>query len=506
MTRVSRAGFVVLALSSLGALVAVAQEPEKAEPGWAGLQFNNMQNREGQTRVVIKQVVHTSPAETAGIVSWSIVETVGLDSQPPKPVPSAQGFDAYLHQGKAGQTLTLGLVLPSGERKSYTLTLVNHDVKAHVATALRDGAQALVARRAPSGAGWTRHMGERSNDDVGSGITALAARALASLPPDVRKPHEAALDQVLASLVSRAAPEGWVDDPTATAGQTYETYATAETLLALLARRAEKDSGAIAALTSGLKGRQFGLAEGEGAFGGWFTDDLHWQHGGWPFESGEFNRSTVRVTVGGTTIAVEALGAAGIQSSTNTLAWARAYLERSQNWNAAGDPLLADLRDGGFPETVLFSKAGHKDVGEDRVFKSYGSATADGLFGLMATGAPRSDPRVRAAADWLRNHYELGVNPGFGDRPAVPFDTGIHYYYLFGLSRALEAFGEDSLMTSRGNRRWATDVVNTVLARQGPDGAWKNPIEVMDEDNEAIATSFALLSLEIAQRNLWPSR
>src|SRR6185436_10800851 len=102
-------------------------------------------------------------------------------------------------------------------------------------------------------------LGARSADDVGSGITALAVRALAGLPADLEKMHLPAIDRALATLVERARPHGWVEDPGALAGQSYETYATAETLLALVARGRAED---VALLASGLAARQLGQATG----------------------------------------------------------------------------------------------------------------------------------------------------------------------------------------------------------------------------------------------------
>jgi squalene-hopene/tetraprenyl-beta-curcumene cyclase len=493
---------VVGALALLGAFGASAQQAPSTEHGWAGLRYQDYKNK-----VVVFHVDHGSPAETAGVPSGCIVETVGgLAGQPQRPVPNAGGLSLFLHTGKPGQTCTFGILVPrTGERKEYTVTLGVHDFNAQLKLALVDGAAALVARRAPSGAGWTRHVGEQSPEDVGSGITALAVRALAGLPPDLRKPHEAAIAQALATLLARQKPEGWIDDPAATGGETYETYATAETILALAARKDPNDQATIAALTSGLRGRQLGLPEGQGAFGGWF-DELYWQYGGFPFEARPVDRTSVRVTVGGTAIAVEALSVAGAGASDPALVRARRYFERVQNWNAENDPLFADLRDGGFPETRFFSKAGFRDVGEERIARSYGSTTADGVRGLLACGAPKDDPRLKGAADWLRNHYDgrLGRNPGFEDeRPPNDFGNGIHFYYLASISWALDALGEDPFLTHQGTRRWGEDLVDAVAgATQRADGAWRNPKSDMAEDNETIATSFALLALESAQKHL----
>lgn len=477
----------VLAGGAASLTLAFADQPSP-QPVWSGIVYGN-----GPGGVTVNFVMHGSPADVAGIDTGLVIETVDG-----KPVPDAAGLHSYLASGKEGQTLALGVRDAAGNKKAVNVVLAKRDPVALVKTALRDGANALASRAAPGGEGWARHQGAQTPDDLGSGITALAVRALAQLPADVREQHLGLIDRSLKTLRKRAEETHWVTDENSLAGQSYETHATAETLLALVARHG-RDHSDVAFLASGLASRQLGTKVGP--YANWFTD-LDWQTGGFPFEDRAMvRRSDIRVTVAAQSIALEALHAAGCDKDHPTMVLARRYLARVQNYDDEADPLLKDLVDGGFPESGIISKVGPKDVGERRIFRSYGSATTDGLASLIYTGS--DEKRIKAARDWIKNHYELSRTPGFVPDPANPrarnpFEQGIRFYYVASLARTLDLVGETPFNAAQGSRNWPQEILNTLLADQRRDGAWKNSVPVMDEDNEVIATASALLALEKA--------
>ena len=75
--------------------------------------------------------------------------------------------------------------------------------------------------------------------------------------------------------------------------------------------------------------------------------------------------------------------------------------------------------------------AGTDSEGRQRL-RSYTAATADGLRGLIMTGASKDDPRVEAAIEWLRAH------PALNDVPHLEF-------YAAWARREAEALLEESL-------------------------------------------------------------
>lgn len=478
-----------------------AQErSEGPQPVWSGLVYGNRQNK-----VLVTFVMHGSPADIAGIETGIAIDTIDGHE-----VPNAEGLHEYIHAGKEGQTLELVGHDAANNPKKYSLTLGKRDTVALLKTSLKDGAQALASLVAPCGDGWARHQGPRTPDDLGSGLTALAVRALAQLPPEVRKPHEPLIERALAVLMKRAKNTYWVTDEEALAGQSYETYATAETLLALVALHGVNHPD-VAFIASGLAARQLGPVT---PWPGVDFSTLDWQYGGFPFEDrATVRRTDLRVTVAGTAIALEALHAAGMNAADPVMVHARRYLARVQNFDRTPDPFLKELVDGGFPESGILSKAGAKDVkvkvdGEERdrrIHRSYGSATVDGLAALFYTGSEKE--RIAAATDWVRNHFDLTRTPGLppppeNPRQRNPFEQGIRFYYVASLARALDLVGENPFNAANGSRSWPEALLDTLLADQSRSGAWKNHVPVMDEDNEAVATSFALLALERAYPHL----
>src|SRR5205085_4398245 len=117
---------------------------------------------------------------------------------------------------------------------------------------------------------------------------------------------------------------------------------------------------------------------------------------------------TGHVDLSMTRYVIEALRAAGMQASDPALECARVFIGRCQNF----DPRHPADGDGGFFfSTTEFdtNKAGH----DGQHFRSYGTTTADGVLGLLATGYSRSDRRVTAAERWLSSHHRDMHVPGF---------------------------------------------------------------------------------------------
>ncbi|MEE2661085.1 MAG: prenyltransferase/squalene oxidase repeat-containing protein, partial [Planctomycetota bacterium] len=145
--------------------------------------------------------------------------------------------------------------------------------------------------------------------------------------------------------------------------------------------------------------------------------------------------------------------------------------------------------DGGF----VYTPAGE---GESKVeseagsLRSYGSMTYAGFKSLLYAGLDVEDPRVQAALDWLRRHWTLEENPGLGSQG--------YFYYLHVMSRALRAFGEDSITDNSGKiHDWRRELAERLLALQEPDGSWVNrSSDRWLEGESCLATAYAVLALE----------
>jgi hypothetical protein len=163
-----------------------------------------------------------------------------------------------------------------------------------------------------------------------------------------------------------------------------------------------------------------------------------------------------------TRFVLEALRASGIDGSDRAMARARVFLERSQN------------HDGGFffsPVTPGLNKAGRRTEG----FVSYGTATADGVLALRASGVPDSDDRIARGIAWLDSHHQSDRVPGFeaGEGPQASWSAGLRFYYAAAIAGV------------RPQQR-------VRLPEQADDGSFRNDNGCVKEDDPLIATAFAI--------------
>jgi squalene-hopene/tetraprenyl-beta-curcumene cyclase len=126
--------------------------------------------------------------------------------------------------------------------------------------------------------------------------------------------------------------------------------------------------------------------------------------------------------------------------------------------------------------------------------RSYGSISYAGLLSYIYADLRRDDPRVKAVSDWLKNNYTLEENPGMGK-------AGLFYYY-HTMTKALQLSGISDLEGPTGKHvNWRQDLALKLIELQQRDGSWANENARWWEKEPALATSFAILSLEM----LWHS-
>ena len=107
---------------------------------------------------------------------------------------------------------------------------------------------------------------------------------------------------------------------------------------------------------------------------------------------------------------------------------------------------------------------------------------------MVHAGLERDDPRVKAATDWLRKHYDLENNPGMGD-------AGLYYYYHL-MAKALDALGEKQFVDDGGKQHdWRAELTAELASRQHADGSWVNKNNRWLESDRNLVTAFALLAL-----------
>ena len=303
----------------------------------------------------------------------------------------------------------------------------------------------------------------------GQSLTPFVLGALLRVPDAAAPAPAGAVDRAIAFIRRHTSVDGAVG---VTGGEAdYPNYATALAVDALVvaaqrrlpavAHKAKAGAWAadIAPMVAHLRAQQFSEANG------WTPQDP--AYGGWGM-GGAIRRSpaTGHVDLSMTRFVLEALRASGVDGSDPAMTRARVFLERSQN------------HDGGFffsPVTPALNKAGQR---ADR-FVSYGTATADGVLALRASGVPESDDRIARGIAWLdRNHQSDGVpgfDPGFNDveRPQVSWSTGLRFYYAAAIARVRPQ-------------------LRVRLPEQTGDGSFCNANGRVKEDDPLIATTFAI--------------
>ena len=107
------------------------------------------------------------------------------------------------------------------------------------------------------------------------------------------------------------------------------------------------------------------------------------------------------------------------------------------------------------------------DKTENGGLRSYGSMTYAGLKSFLYAGVDRDDPRVQAAVDWIRRHYDLDSNPGMGN-------AGLFYYYHV-FAKALAQLDEETFVDHDGKHHpWKSELLETLAGKQDANGSWSN--------------------------------
>ncbi|MEX2301063.1 MAG: prenyltransferase/squalene oxidase repeat-containing protein [Bryobacterales bacterium] len=256
----------------------------------------------------------------------------------------------------------------------------------------------------------------------------------------------------------------------------YPNYATALAVKALSRAGHTNARGDIERMAAYLRSRQFSEEHG------WRPDDA--TYGAWGM-GGEIRTppNPGHVDLSMTRHVIEALAEAGVDRNNPVFQRAKVFVERCQNY----DPAHAERGDGGFYFSTVVLDA-NKAGSEGERYRSYGTATADGLLALLALGYSPDDQRVRAAARWLAAHHRADGAPGFVGEAYERWTAGLWFYYAASSSSAMEKLQIAGVAPLAGALQRA----------QKPDGSWSNPENLVKEDDPLIATAFALKALAAA--------
>ncbi|TWT92783.1 prenyltransferase/squalene oxidase repeat-containing protein [Stieleria varia] len=191
---------------------------------------------------------------------------------------------------------------------------------------------------------------------------------------------------------------------------------------------------------------------------------------------------------------IEALRAAKSEPSDPAIKKALAFVSRCQNLDSEHNDteFASKVNDGGFyyeiPTTKIDPSTSEERFTADGGLRSYGSMSYTGLKSMIFAGLTSDDPRVKAAVQWVTDHYDVKNNPGMGS-------AGLYYYY-HTFAAGLSAADIESLKTTDGTTHdWKADLVDELASRQNEDGSWSNDNSRWFESDKNLATAFSLMAL-----------
>ena len=150
--------------------------------------------------------------------------------------------------------------------------------------------------------------------------------------------------------------------------------------------------------------------------------------------------------------------------------------------------------DGGFfsSPNVAYANKGRTEVDPKTgqiYYRSYATATCDGILALLALGIDKSDSRVTDAARWLRANEDWNLPSGIPLDDPSPWAESMRYYHLMVRAEtyaALDMSGD-----------WRKILVHFLADKQLPDGSFLNPEgRLMKEDDPMLCTAFAVIALK----------
>lgn len=312
---------------------------------------------------------------------------------------------------------------------------------------------------------------------AGPGVTALVTHAIIK---HGRTPEDPLVARSLKYLESFIQPTGGIHQD----GSLYRNY---ETCLAIVcfdsANRDGRYDEVLKKADAFVKGIQWDEGEGKDAA------DVSYGGAGY----GKHKRPDLS----NTTFLVEALKATGNDENSEAIKRALVFISRCQNLETEHNttPFSTKNPDGGFYYTPAAGGSSQAGTTPQGGLRSYGSMTYAGLKSMIFAGVGPDDPRVKAAVDWVKRHYDLDNNPGMGD-------AGLYYYY-HTFAKALDAMGFKTFVDADGKEHdWRADLRKELASRQQENGAWINENERWLEGDPGLVTGYALLTLAYCKPDL----
>ncbi|MCC7510262.1 MAG: terpene cyclase/mutase family protein [Planctomycetes bacterium] len=322
----------------------------------------------------------------------------------------------------------------------------------------------------------------------GQSLTPFVLHALLSVPEEQVIRPDGGVEKGLAFIRTHTNSEGCLGRSDRDIAD-YPNHSTAYAVRCLVAAGNKADAKLIRQMCDYLLAQQFNAANG--------TDPQSHRWGGWGFGS-----DGGVMDIGHTRHVLEALhDAASLDAACAERAqsFLRLLQRHPAEWRvqpevpgeAPGD--AGSTYDGGFyfsPTDTAMNKGRHQPAAGGRAawYRSYATATCDGLLSLLAAGVSETDERVKAAASWLDKHPAIDHPAGIPQDDPTPWYVAVHYYHVAVRAEAWRALGR------KGD--WKTQIERHLAASQRANGSFVNENSpLMKENDPVLCTALAVVAL-----------
>ncbi|MBR1871145.1 MAG: terpene cyclase/mutase family protein [Kiritimatiellae bacterium] len=150
-------------------------------------------------------------------------------------------------------------------------------------------------------------------------------------------------------------------------------------------------------------------------------------------------------------------------------------------------------RAGGAAYNERTAQGGSETNSSGRVqLRAYGSMSYAAVLSLCHAKLTRDDMRVKSALEYCSRFWTVDENPGMGAQ-------GLYYYYDI-IARALSVANVPSLVQPDGEVvDWKSELAAKIRSLQREDGSWANSNNRFWESDPVLATSFAILALNLCR-------
>jgi squalene-hopene/tetraprenyl-beta-curcumene cyclase len=317
-------------------------------------------------------------------------------------------------------------------------------------------------------------------------IAALAVVALHECPADDETARDEAVEKAMTYVLKWVQDDGSVQN----AGRkfiffknwNYPTYNTALSLLAMAKVNKPEYKPIMMAARDFLKSMQI-------------DDVSSINHGGFGYAAGKDpNMST-------TSWAAEALKKTDYLDSDGNTKSEEAIKSTKRMWEdldkfLAKSQMLRNVphENGLRTDQIYDGGFGYEPAEVAPAIVSTSAMTYAGLKSMVYADLDKSDARVKGAMHFVSNNYTFKESPGAGMKG--------YYYYLQTMTKALNAYGLDTIALADGSKKkWRDDAISQIAKQQYPDGSWVNTKNGRYlESLPALVTAYSMISLREAAK------